>query len=278
MLIDIETRHDDWRTVDVGDADDLPEAAHLAIRSVFTFLDDDNHRRRDMGNGTYCGRVGAVRTRPAKLPTHPTLRRLAEMYGANNPGDLWVSCKWREHQLHRAAAIDGQGRRWVMVRLESGYGMWECVDDLTEYRSAVPGPWQPTCCGTPGDSGLIDGACRRCGPPWTLTLDQPATDRELLLLDAVRLDRHLLAVLIDVEAGRCRVPAARDRLGCGRGSKGTATLTSRTRGLARRLTRAVGGRDPWPSDDAWQAELNVDKRTFDEARRDCLRLAGVACR
>ena len=279
MLIDIETRHDEWRTVEVADAT-LPDAAYAAVRSTFTFLTDDNHRRADRpdAHGAYCGTVRTERLHDLLASEYPADLRLARMvrtFGSTSAGDSWITCHWREHQPHRTAARDSKGRRWVMVRLESGYGMWECVSDLSEYRHAVPGPWYPNCCGTPGRSGLVDAACQRCGSPWTVG-GEPASDLELALLDAVRLDRHLVTLCVDLTAGRTTPAQARDRLGhCGRGLAGSEVFRRKVVRLGLQLALAEAGQPLWPFD--YRARVAADTRTIVELARFVAERAVRSC-
>jgi len=236
--IEIE-HHYGWSTheypVDV--APDLPTAAKFAVLETHTFLTDENHTSAPGSHdGPLWGTVVITRLQDAVPFNNPLLARLAETFG-NKAGDYWFSTRWRKWYPHAQLAVDDHGRRWAMVRLQTGYGKWECLTDLTESPWEVPGPCATrACCG----SGNLEGkVCPTHGGPWRIDDDAVADAYELRRSDAVRFDRHLLMVLAELHHGRCTPTQAAKRLRLGRGQAGRDALARAASRLLARLQQAA---------------------------------------
>jgi hypothetical protein len=263
MLIEIEGPRDHWRAHDVSTADgDLPAAAYAAVRASHDFLTDENHTREaGSDDGPRSGAVVIVRAQDAEPIENVSLRRLAEWFGSRHAGDYWFSVRWREWHPHKALAVDDHGRRWAMVRMSSGYGMWECMSDPLELPWAVPGPAPGrACCGNPNTA---EGrTCERHGGPWRLpVLDdeggvRTASDVDLAVAGAVRWNRRLLRVLVDLTAGRRTPTQAAEDLRCGRGQAGRDSLLRRTLRVRDEL-REAHAMVPGPACGLSEAALSV---------------------
>ena len=119
--IEIE-HHYGWSTheypVDV--APDLPTAARLAVLETHPFLNDTNHTSAPGSHeSSRSGSIVVTRLQDATPINDPRLARLAEVFG-NKAGDYWFSTRWRKWYPHGRLAVDDHGRRWAMVRLQTG--------------------------------------------------------------------------------------------------------------------------------------------------------------
>jgi len=240
--VEIE-HHYGWSTheypVDV--APDLPTAAKFAVLETHTFLTDENHTSAPGSRESpRSGSVVVTRLQDAEPFRNPLLARLAETFG-NKAGDYWFSARWRKWYPHAQLAVDDHGRRWAMVRLQTGYGKWECLTDLTESPWEVPGPCATrACCG----SGNLEGkVCPTHGGPWRIDGVAVADAYELRRSDAVRLDRHLLMVLAELHHGRCTPTQAAKRLRLDRGQAGRDALARAASRLLVRLQQAAHDAD-----------------------------------
>ena len=260
-----------WVIHDVPGAVNLAAAAVVASReSNAGILTDDNHDaevRPDVGRAT--GTISYRRRHDAPPLGNPAMQRLASFWGGNKAGDYWFATYWREPHPHGTLAVDDHGRRWALVRLCTDYAKWECVTDPRMLAWDMPGPSAgKACCGNPHTAE--QRVCERHGGPWKIGGE--ATAQELRVLDATRLHRHDLMVLEDVEVGTCTPTQAAARLKCGRGQAGRDAFARRTRRLLADLRAAMAGeRVPAEADGA----NTLAHVTFDDARREVLRLAGI---